>query len=465
MRAIVIALILAAAALSGAGCGGKRQAGTVAGQPAAAFPAARWVPAKPTYVVATRSMRDAQAALTGVVNERMLADVLGVDPLSPEALASIGVDVDAGMAIFSADIDPTLVLHLSDPAAMQTFIDRQAMKGQLTSELRVDWKLDGDWVWVHLAFAPHGDTSDWFAASKQGGAPTWGARWDAAQKLATVPSHLAGILDLAAWTSIMASRVPDFAACAQQFGGVRGVGFAIEAEGNRVAGKISVDVGASAQTIAGSTLAPPPGWTTASARAPLSAQWNLDLRTLAAWAQPCIGSPSHGGPDMVAILDQFGIRTARGFVHQLDPDDKEGTGVVSLDLSHARYVGSLLDQVPMRSKFEKARQFGGYKGKHLSVPFVATVDYVLDDKTFMIAMGDGQLERAASGAPAGPPPVFALDVIPAGLPADVWQWLFTEAELPGPKLLAARLQQWNDIHLGAHLDRESLVIEAQGNRR
>ena len=63
--------------------------------------------------------------------------------------------------IVSADIDPTLVLHLSDPAAMQAFIDRQRVKGQVTSELRVDWKLEADWVWVHLAFAPHGDTSDW----------------------------------------------------------------------------------------------------------------------------------------------------------------------------------------------------------------------------------------------------------------------------------------------------------------
>jgi hypothetical protein len=54
--------------------------------------------------------------------------------------------------------------------------------------------------------------------------------------------------------------------------------------------------------------------------------------------------------------------------------------------------------------------------------------------------------------------------LPAGLPPDVWEWLLAEAELPGAKLMAARLQQWNDIHFAAHLDRETLVIEAQGNR-
>jgi hypothetical protein len=458
MRALVIALIVAL--LPAAGCGGKRKVGS-GQQPALPFPAARWVPATPTYVFATRSMRDAQAALTGVVDEAMLTQVLGVNLLSPEALASIGVDVDGGMAIFSAAIDPTLVLHLSSPAAMQQFIDRQRDKAQVTPELRVDWKIEADWLWVHLAFAPHGDTTDWYAASTQHGAATWSARWDAAQQLSAAAASLIGIVDLRALTAQLATRVPDFVMCARQFEGVRGVGLAIEAEGNRVGGKIAVDVGGGAQTIAGGTIAPPPGWTTASARAPLAAQWNLDLRTVATWVQPCM----QGGPNLVATLDEFGVRTARGFVHSLDPEDKSGTGAVALDLTHGKYFSSLLGQIPMRTKFERNRAFGAYKGKHLSVPFVATVDYVLDDRVFMLAMGDGVLERAASGAPPPPAPVFALDIIPSGLPADVWEWLFTEAELPQPKLLVVRLQRWNDIHLGAHLDRDTLVIEAQGNRR
>jgi hypothetical protein len=109
--------------------------------------------------------------------------------------------------------------------------------------------------------------------------------------------------------------------------------------------------------------------------------------------------------------------------------------------------------------------FGTYKGKHLSVPFVATVDYVLDDRVFLAAMGDGLLERAATGAAAAQPAVLAIDVLPRGLPVDVWQWLFTQAQLPAPARLAQRLQAWNDIHLGAHLDHDRLVIEAQGNRR
>ncbi len=180
--------------------------------------------------------------------------------------------------------------------------------------------------------------------------------------------------------------------------------------------------------------------------------------------QPCL-SPQVGGPNLLALVDQLGVRSGRAFVHTLDPDDKSGTGALAVDLSHNRYFAQLLDQIPMRSKFEKSRMFGAYKGKHLSVPFVATADYVLDDRVFLAAMGDGVLERAASGASVAMPPVFAIDLVPAGLPVDVWEWLFAQAELPAPKRIAKRLQSWSDIHFGAHVDRDALVIEAQGNRR
>jgi hypothetical protein len=455
MRAIVIALIFAA------GCGGKPKAGTTGAAAAAAFPAARWVPATPTYVFAAPSMRDAQRALGEVIDPALLTQVVGVDLTNAEALTQIGIDVDGGMAVFSAEIDPTLVVHLSSPQAMQGFIDKQRGRPTPNAQLSVDYKIESDWLWIHFAFAPHGDATDWFAASKQGGAATWGAQWDAAQKLANKAAGLVGIFDLRAFTAKLAARIPEFVACARQFEAVRGVGVALEGEGKFLGGKLAINVGGAAPTIASSTLAAPPGWATASARAPLAAQWNLDLRTVAAWAQPCM----QGGMNLVAMIDQFGVRSARAFVHTLDPDDKSGTGAVAIDLTHGKYFGSLLDQIPMRSKFERNRTFGAYKGKHLSVPFVATVDYVLDDRVFLAAMGDGMLERAASGGAPSPPPVFALDVLPAGLPIGVWEWLFTEAELPTPKLLAQRLQRWTDIHLAAHLDRDTLVIEAQGNRR
>jgi hypothetical protein len=494
MRALAIILILAA------GCGGKRQLGA-AGPPAAAaaFPAARWIPGTPTYVVAAKTMRDAQRAFRDVLDTfGMVAGVepgeiseglirlLAVDPLSAEAVAAIGVDLDGGVALFSEDVNPTFVVRLASPVAMQAFFDHQRQRGMVTQSVVVDgaevfstrlsgdvllsWVVDGEWLWVH--FGGPGEGTAWFSASKRPSTATWGARWQAAQQLAQKSAALVGFANLRDLAVKIAQRTGEGLACARQFEAVRGVGVAIEGEGSFVGGTLAVDL-ASAQTIAGSVVAPPPGWATASAKAPLAAQWNLDLRVAAAWVQPCIARVEEDGsgrrtpasPDLVATLDQFGVRTGRAFVHSLDPEDKSGTGAVAIDLSHGRYFAQLLDQIPMRRRFEKSRAFGAYKGKHLSVPFVATVDYVLDDRVFLAAMGDGLLERAASGVSGAAPEVVAIDLMPAGLPVDVWAWLFAQAELPSPKRLAQRLQTWREIHLGARLDRDRLVIEARGNRR
>ncbi len=493
MRALVIALVLAA------GCGGK-QAASPAGPPAvaAAFPAARWIPANPTYVLAARTMRDAQRAFGDVVDtfgmavgaesgeiSAMLTQVLAVDPLSAEAVAHIGIDLDGGVALFSDDVDPTFVVHLAAPDALQAFFDEQRQRGMVTqsvivdgnevfttkldTELAISWTVDRDWLWVHFAGDDRG--TSWFTQSKHPGAATWADRWQAAQSLATHPAGLVGFVKLRELAAKLAARAPAALACARRFEAVQGAGIVVEAEGNFVGGTLALDLGGAAQGVAASVLAPPPGWANASAPAPLAAQWNLDLRALASWLQPCVakvdesGKVVGGGPDLLAVLDEFGVRSGRAFVHSLDPDDKSGTGAIALDLSNRTYFARLLDQIPMRSKFESSRSFGTYRGKHLSVPFVATADYVLDDHVFLAAMGDHVLDRVATGAASSPPPVAAIDLTPPGLPVDVWTWLFEQAGLPAPKRIAQRLQAWQHIHFGARLDGEWLVIEAQGNRR
>jgi hypothetical protein len=156
------------------------------------------------------------------------------------------------------------------------------------------------------------------------------------------------------------------------------------------------------------------------------------------------------------------------FVRAVDIDDKEGVGAFSADLSNAGFLRAQLDQVPHRSMFESSRTFGAYKGKHISVPFVASADYVLEDNLAIAAMGDGVL--AQIGAPSGrhdmtPPPVVSADVRPQGLSAGVWTFLFEQAGAPDPKRFAQRLMTWSDLHVGARLDHDRLVIEAAGTRR
>jgi hypothetical protein len=493
---MIVAIFAVSGALSGlvsgaAGCAGKRHVGpTGPGAVATVFPAARWVPGRPTYVFAAPTMRQAQHAFHDVADtfgmaldidmsemSSVLTRILGVDPLNAEAVAHIGVDLEGGVAMFSDDIDPTFAVHLTGPEAFHAFLDDQRQKGLVTQsvivegdevfsakvdgDLRVEWTVDADWLLVHFA-GPHDTGGGWFTASKHPSDTAWVPRWQAAQRLAAKAAGLVGFLDLHDLLARVATHATSLAACANNFGSVRGVSVAIEGEGKSVGGTLAIDLGPAAAALAQHVLAPPPGWAAASAKAPLSAQWNIDLHAAAEWAQPC----TLGEGDLVAMLEPLGVRSARAFVYTLDIDDKSGTGAVSFDLSHKKLFAQLLDQVPMRSKFERGRQFGAYNGKHLSVPFVATADYVLDDRVFLAAMGDGVLERAASGAaPAQPPPPFAIDVVPSGLPAATWQELAELARLPSPKRIAERLQAWADLHLGAHLDHDALVIEARGNRR
>ncbi|HUS30524.1 MAG TPA: hypothetical protein VMZ53_18570 [Kofleriaceae bacterium] len=478
-------------ALAVAACGGSQKgSGGGGGGGAEVFVGARFVPPRPTYVVAAPTFRSAQLAfhdaadifgmaVGGEVEEigRALQVLLGIDPLNPDAVAQIGVDMNGALVAFSEDIDPTFVVHLADPKAMAAYLDGQRAQGmKLTSMIvdnvevftariegtvQVSWAIDKDWLWVHFADM-NAELGTWFEHSHKAGAPTWTQAWDWAKAQAS-GQGLTGFANLRDAFAVITKRVPEAAACARQFESVARVGVSVTADGRTLDGHLSFDIGGSAQNIGGALLQPPPGWTGASQGMPVSAQWNLDAAFMQRWMAPCM---QREASDVAAMIDQFGVRSARGLVQQFDPDDKSGVGAVSLDLTHSRFIAEQLDQVPMRSRLEKDRTYGQYKGKHLSVPFVATVDYVLTNTLFIGAMGDGLLAKLGSGAPqGGPPPIASVDVLPAGLKPDVWQWLFEQIGAPSPQRLAQRLQNWQNLHIGARLDGTSLVIEANGTRR
>jgi hypothetical protein len=482
---VALAIVVALAA-----CGGHQKGSAGGGGGPEAFAGARWVPPRPTYVLAAPTFRSAQLALvdaadiTGMAVGAEVQEIssglqflLGVDPLNPDAVAQLGIDLNGPLVAFSEDIDPTIVVHLSDPAAMTAYLDRQRAQGmKLTSmivdsvevftakiggEVSVSWAIEKDWLWVHFADV-NAELGAWFEHSHKGGTPTWGQAWDWAKAQAK-GQGLTGFANVREVMAVMTKRVPEAAACAKQFDSVARVGVAIAADGKTLDGRISFDIGASAQRVGGALLQAPPGFAAASQGVPVAAQWNLDVMFLQKWMAPCFERESR---DIQQAIDQFGVRSARGIVVQFDPDDKSGVGAVSLDLAHKRFISEQLDQVPMRSRLEKDRTFGQYKGKHLSVPFVATVDYVLNDNLFIAAMGDGMLARLGTGAPAsGAPPIASVDVLPAGLKPDVWQWLFEQIDAPSPPRLAQRLQNWQSLHVGARLDGTSLLIEAAGTRR
>src|SRR6185503_19807542 len=109
------------------------------------------------------------------------------------------------------------------------------------------------------------------------------------------------------------------------------------------------------------------------------------------------------------------------------------------------------------------RTFGAHRGMHVSIPFVASLDYVLEDGVALAAMGDGLLDQLVAGTPATTAPLFAIDVRPPGLPEATWQFLL--GELSGKragKIIASQLTKWHDGHVALSIERSGVPEGERG---
>ena len=482
--------VFAALALA---CGSPTGAHKPIAPPPAAFPGAQWIPARPTYLLASRHVRDAQRGLRDAIDSfgmignldpyevsRSIQQVISVDALSPEALTNIGVDVDGGFALFSEDLNPTLVVHLSGAEQFQAFIDHNRASGLATQSQVVDgteifsakisrstgisWAVADEWLWVHftLPFA-HDDGTAWFNASHKPATATWRDAWAWADR-AAAKAGLTGFADLRQIIASFVTRVPDVVACAQLASPISRLGLSMDGDGRHTSGKITLQLGAAAATVAKSILPAPAGWTELASQAPLAVQWNLDLDAVLAWMSPCLKA-TNTDP---RALTEYGVRSGRAILQTLEPDAPAGTGVVSFDLSGRSVFAKYLDRIPGRSRLEKDRTCGPYAGHSVAVPFVATVDYILTDKVAMAGMGDGLLARAVGTAkPSGGGPIAALDVRPAAMPRETWTWLFghiPKVGEPGQRLME-HFMRWQDGHVAVTIEGDELVVAASGNRR
>lgn len=483
MHKLLCALVIA-------GCGGHAHTpsgpGGGAGN-AEPFAAARWVPANPTYVVAATSVRDGQRAFHDVLDDlgmvggftageagHELAGMLGVDPMQESALANIGVDPGGGMAVFSEDVTPTFVVHMASPEAFASFLDQQRQRGLTTVSQLVDgveldtaklgggiaigWALDKDWLWVH--FGAKGMGPEWFEHSHRAARAAWNEAWSWAKAHA----GKAAVVGFAHAKDIVASamgRVQGGVACVRQLEAIDRVGFAFDVDGSKVSARLTFELGSAAPALASHLLPPPPGWQGVAAKAPLQAQWNLDLNATTAWLEPCVRVAT-SDPDPFSGMKQFGVRTARAIVLSVDPGDKSGAGAVAMDLASGAFLQGYVDKA---SHFASDKTFGPYRGHHVSIPFVAKLDYVFDDKLAIAAMGDGVMDRVAAGAPRGVPPMFSVSVVPDGMPQDAWVWLLDQIDAPSPKHLVERFQSWAELHATAALDGSTLVVEVAGTHK
>ncbi|MGN6104624.1 MAG: hypothetical protein ACTHU0_05945 [Kofleriaceae bacterium] len=496
MRTILLALILAIAGVGcgGAGPGASRTTGSAA-TPASArweFPAVRWLPARPSYAVAARSVRDAQQVLgdllhlAGPLSGLDLAQVarqLGVDPGSPDGLAALGLDLDGGIAIYADAVHPTLVVQLAAPARTRARHDHLSTAGRppvardgvevvevaLPAGFRARLAITGDWLWVHVVvpFVPD-DGLDWLTASRPAAARWPDERAWLAETGATAHSRLAGLVDLRGVLAGAWPRAGAAVACTALVEPIGRVGATNEGDPGRLLVRLTGELGGAAPAVRAAILPAPAGWGTTARAAPLAAQWNVDLVGLRGWLAPCLRAAG-------AELDELassGVRTARAIVERFDPDRPTSSrGAVALDLAHRRFFSAQLDVIPLRSKLERKRAFGPYAGHSISIPFGPTVEYVLTDSLLLAGIGEGAIVRAlGSGAPshataAVPGPLLALELAPPAMSQRAWAGLLELAGVASPQPIAEALSGWTDLHLSLTLDGSRLVLEAAGSRR
>ena len=452
-------LALALSVAFALGChGGVPPSHSAPPQVAKGFPATRWVPANPTYVLASPTVKDAQRAVRDIIDSvgviggvdaaevaRELGRLIAIDPLSPDALTAMGIDLEGGIVLFSEDVAPTFVV----------------LPGG--ARVKVSWAVSADWLWVHfsLPFA-HDDGPTWFTSSHRPEGPGWAKAWQWASTAASAAKPaLVGFVDAHDVIASIVGKVPDAMACAKLLEPVGRIGIAVAGGPKRVAGKLTIDLGPAAASIAAAILPGPPGFAGLAATAPLAVQWNVDLLAVRAWLQPCLKTMNEDA----SVLDRYGVRSVRAVLRSLDPDDKSGTGALSLDLAHKRYFNALLVEVPLRSTLERRRTYGPHKGHSLSVPFVATLDYVLTDQLALAGVGDGLLMKMLGAGGMMKGPVAAIDVAPPALSAEGWHMLLAAIGIRRVDDVVAQLMRWRDGHIAVTIDGTSLVVTAAGNRR
>ena len=383
---------LAILAVVAAGCGGRASspaASAGATAPAALpFAAARWVPDRPRYVLASRNLGDAQRAVREAIDFLAVATghdlrdavdlsvaLLGVDALHADPLAAIGVDPAGGWAVFSDEMSPTIVVHLAAPAQAAAFLARQrahlatraatvdgveVVSAALPAGLAASWAIDGDWLWLHLAMPGAPDDGRWFAASHGRHEARWTGDWAWAQRAAGTAANLVGLLDLHGAVAGAVARLPEAVACARLAEPVGKASIALEGDERHVSARIALDLGpdpAAAERLRGLLLRPPSGWDATAARAAIAVAWNLDLAAARAWLAPCLSALGAPG-----ALDDTGIRAARALLVDFDPGALSGSGAIALDVTSTAFLERQLARIPLRKTLERARAFGPYRG-------------------------------------------------------------------------------------------------------
>lgn len=483
MTQVICRVVLALCAVSLSACSGGRSAKPTG--PATAvggFSATRWVPGNVSYLLTARTNREAQQSVRDLIEtfgpfinlgidevSREITRVLLVDTLSPEAVSGIGIDLEGGFAVFSEGYNPTVVTKLASAQAFRAFIERQqdlklqsvvdggveVFTAPLAGKVRVSWAIADDWLWVHLLLPDFADDSaTWFAASRKPSAPTWSA------ELAAANAPVAGFVDTARILGEAAGRMNETdKACLQSLPFGR-TSIALGGDATQANARVAIELGAASADLAAALDGIPDGFAAATAQVPIAIQMNVNLQRLRAKYETCLRLTG-----LVDELEEFGVGSGRGYLRSFDPDNKTGSGAVSLDLTHARFIEAQVSRIPMRSAFERSRTIAGMPGKALSIPTFPTIEYIVQPNLALAGIGDGQLATMIGKGGRVPGPVLEVAVQPQGLSVESWSELFALLDIDNAKRVAERLQRWRQARVNLTIEGSRLVLAATGTRR
>lgn len=482
--------------------------GDTARMPAAVgvYGALRWVPADVSYAVVGKRTADISdllrvlAEVGGIAFDRDPEDVsqasraqFGYDVLSVESLASIGIDVERGAAIYSRGLSPTIAAPLADPAKLEAFVEGMrdrgvAMQSQMSSGVEVftirmggswsvSWAVVDGWVISRLEIAmERADELAWLESSRAargalGGHPDFLAALEASTEHAAAisagdgppvvgvvrPGAIAGAVDGIAlrMSPEMASMVGGCTAA------LRDASRALIAAGvseSGASGSMVVDLAEPAR-LGGAIVAPPAGWATVRQGAPIQVDVGLDVTAYLRSLEGC--------PVDLELLGGFGVRTMHAAAHEFD-DVIPTKAAIYADLTDDRVIRALLREIPGLGTFSKKRTVAGQEAIAVSVPFFPSAIYALDKQRAAAAVGAGVFEAifAAGTAPAGE--ILHLELRPHDIPSEVLDLALEYGadvrRYEARQRTIARLRKWDSAAIDARLDGARVIVTAAGTR-
>ncbi len=465
----------------------------------------RWAPADASWVVAAAPVADAAAALREASElaaaargesaadlDRAARAAFGISPTAPDDLAGAGIQQDGSAAVFGQAGFPTAILPVADGDKLRRMLeDLRRQNDAEVSEHRghqvYSWT-QGDvaasWVvldgWLVLRAAPASAGLAWLdqiLAAPSGG--SLGADADlaaAARRAGDALGGPAGVIALVRFDRLAREAEdwkgapPALPACARSAAAAapRLVGGArITQDGIQSWAALDLTAGAAAALKDHAGPPAPGGYYRYREKAPLAVALAVQLPWLekvrAAAGCPLIDEPIRD--PVRAMTGMAGPRAIYAAATRIDLDDLDGGGAVHMVLTDPDLVKAQLEQIPMRSMFERTRTIAGREVKALNLPGAPTILYRQEGRRFTAALGDKAM--AAVLGPGAPP--AALEIAAAHLEPPRIRNLEALIAIRLPRKIAHAVAEWLHRYRAAdavlQLEGDSLEFRAALHRK